>query len=53
MIKPIILAGGSGTRLWPSSRSTHPKQFLAFDSQFTGKDESFSLSADRLDLLRS
>lgn len=27
-IQPVILAGGSGTRLWPMSRSTHPKQFL-------------------------
>ena len=28
MILPVILAGGSGTRLWPLSRSKHPKQFL-------------------------
>ncbi len=28
MIKPVILAGGSGTRLWPLSRSSKPKQFL-------------------------
>lgn len=28
MISIIVLAGGSGTRLWPSSRSAHPKQFL-------------------------
>ena len=27
-IVPVILAGGSGTRLWPLSRSQHPKQFL-------------------------
>lgn len=28
MILPIIIAGGSGTRLWPLSRQLHPKQFL-------------------------
>ena len=27
MIHPIILCGGSGTRLWPSSRKAYPKQF--------------------------
>ncbi|HBA2949057.1 TPA: mannose-1-phosphate guanylyltransferase/mannose-6-phosphate isomerase [Escherichia coli] len=29
MIIPIIMAGGSGTRLWPLSRSLYPKQFLS------------------------
>jgi mannose-1-phosphate guanylyltransferase len=28
MIAPVILSGGSGTRLWPLSRSEYPKQFL-------------------------
>jgi mannose-1-phosphate guanylyltransferase/mannose-6-phosphate isomerase len=28
-IRPVILSGGSGTRLWPMSRSLHPKQLLA------------------------
>ena len=28
MITPVILSGGSGTRMWPLSRGMHPKQFL-------------------------
>lgn len=29
---PVIMAGGSGTRLWPLSRTAFPKQFLALNS---------------------
>ncbi len=32
---PIILSGGSGTRLWPLSRPLYPKQFLALHSDHT------------------
>lgn len=35
MILPIIMAGGSGTRLWPLSRGNYPKQFLTLSGQQT------------------
>ena len=36
MIVPVILAGGSGTRLWPLSRQSYPKQFLHLvDEKYT------------------
>lgn len=34
-ITPIILCGGTGTRLWPLSREYYPKQFVAFDERPT------------------
>ena len=43
-IIPIILAGGSGTRLWPLSRKSYPKQF----SKLIGKLSLFQQSALRL-----
>ncbi len=30
LIRPVILCGGSGTRLWPVSRKSYPKQFVDF-----------------------
>ncbi len=32
-VRPVIMAGGSGTRLWPLSRAQHPKQFLALHGE--------------------
>jgi len=29
MIHPVVLSGGSGTRLWPMSRTLYPKQLLS------------------------
>ena len=43
-IFPIILAGGSGTRLWPTSRKSYPKQF----SKLVGDRSLFQQSALRL-----
>lgn len=35
MILPVIMAGGSGTRLWPLSRGNYPKQFLTLSGDYT------------------
>ena len=35
MIVPVILSGGSGTRLWPLSRKMHPKQLLPLLNETT------------------
>ena len=35
MITPVILSGGSGTRLWPLSRKLHPKQFIDLINEST------------------
>jgi len=32
-IIPVVLAGGSGTRLWPLSRKSHPKQFIKITNE--------------------
>jgi mannose-1-phosphate guanylyltransferase/mannose-6-phosphate isomerase len=35
MILPVIMAGGSGSRLWPLSRASYPKQFLKLHGENT------------------
>ena len=47
MFTPVILAGGSGTRLWPLSRQRMPKQFLELDGQAQGT--MFQRTLARLD----
>ena len=44
MITPVILAGGSGTRLWPVSRKSYPKQF----TQLVGKESLFQQTVARV-----
>lgn len=41
---PVILCGGSGTRLFPLSRESHPKQFLSL----TGEQATLEQTAMRL-----
>jgi mannose-1-phosphate guanylyltransferase/mannose-6-phosphate isomerase len=43
-VTPVILCGGSGTRLWPLSRAGFPKQFLSL----TGSESLFQQAAQRL-----
>ena len=35
LILPVIMSGGSGTRLWPASRSMYPKQLLPLVGEYT------------------
>jgi mannose-1-phosphate guanylyltransferase/mannose-1-phosphate guanylyltransferase/mannose-6-phosphate isomerase len=44
MIHPVILCGGSGTRLWPSSRKAYPKQF----SPLLGEESLYQATLRRL-----
>lgn len=44
LIHPVLLCGGSGTRLWPLSRKSYPKQFV----KLTGDESLYQASARRL-----
>ena len=44
LIHPLLLCGGSGTRLWPLSRQSYPKQF----ARLTGEGSLFQQAASRL-----
>jgi mannose-1-phosphate guanylyltransferase/mannose-6-phosphate isomerase len=48
-ITPVILCGGSGTRLWPLSRSGYPKQFLVL----SGTTSLFQQAVERTNALAS
>ncbi len=39
-ITPVILSGGSGTRLWPLSRKMYPKQFISLHAELTMLQET-------------
>jgi len=45
LLQPVILSGGSGTRLWPLSREAYPKQFLPL----TGEQTMLQETVRRLD----
>ena len=43
-VVPVVLSGGSGTRLWPMSRQLYPKQFIPL----TGAESLFQATFNRL-----
>lgn len=47
---PVILSGGSGTRMWPLSRSHYPKQFLPLASEQSLLQETVTRLPDRNDI---
>ncbi len=46
MILPVIMAGGSGSRLWPLSRTHYPKQFLSLASNNTMLQDTIERLSD-------
>lgn len=52
MLLPVILSGGAGTRLWPLSRESYPKQLLPLTSDKTMLQETVLRLADVTDLGR-
>ena len=48
-LHPVILCGGAGTRLWPLSRETYPKQFLALQGGTTTMLQDTALRLNGLD----
>ena len=48
LVQPVIMAGGSGTRLWPLSRATYPKQFLALSGAQDDRRSLFQHAVARL-----
>jgi mannose-1-phosphate guanylyltransferase len=46
MIKSVVMAGGSGTRLWPLSRAVYPKQFLKLHGEATMLQDTFKRLSD-------
>ena len=48
-LQPVLLSGGSGTRLWPLSREAYPKQFLALAGDDTMLQATWRRVADLAD----
>lgn len=45
MLQPVLLSGGVGSRLWPISRESHPKQFLPLASELSMLQETLHRTA--------
>ena len=45
MLTPVLLSGGVGSRLWPVSRESHPKQFLPLAGEISMLQETLRRTA--------
>ena len=48
LVTPVVMAGGSGTRLWPLSRAAYPKQFLVLGQDPQDRSSLFQQAVRRL-----
>ena len=49
LLRPVILCGGAGTRLWPDSRENFPKQFIPV----LNNQSLFDLTIDRIKKIKN
>ena len=52
-IVPVIMCGGAGTRLWPVSRESRPKQFVSLLAGMSADDQRRIMRDNARELMRA